>query len=135
MTRDAIDVQLPTQDTTMSVEVGTLTKTAVTQANGIKLKKALGNKNNSLQIFIENTTGAGSTPADSTVTIKAGNRYPNSMLGDLAVTVAKSAITVIIIDDISRFENGDDSIDFDFASGFTGNIWAVAKRAGLKPVA
>lgn len=134
MARDAITVQLPTQDTTQSVEVAKLTKQAVTQANGIKISNALANKNNSLQINIENTTGAGTTPADSTVTIKAGNKYPNKMLGDLAVTVEKSAITVIIIDDIARFENADGSINLDFASGFTGNCWAVAKRAGLVPV-
>ena len=134
MTRDAINVQLPVQDNTQSVETAKITKQAVTQANGITISKALDNKNNSLQISIENTTGAGTTPADSTVTIKAGNAYPNSMLGDLTVAVAKSAITVIIIDDIARFENNDGSINLDFASGFTGNIWAVAKRAGLVPV-
>lgn len=134
MTRDAINVQLPVQETSQSVEVATITKQAVTQANGIKINKALDNKNNSLQISIENTTGAGTTPADSTLTIKAGDSYPNAMLGDLTVTLTKSKITVVLIDDISRFENRDGSICLDFASGFTGNIWAVAKRAGLNPV-
>ncbi|MCR5266783.1 MAG: hypothetical protein K6E29_09375 [Cyanobacteria bacterium RUI128] len=133
MARDEITVQLPVLDNSQSVEVAKVTKQAVTQANGILLKKAFVNKNNSLQISVENTTGAGSTPADSVVTIKAGGHYPNSMLGDLAVTVEKSAITVIVIDDISRFEDEDGNIALNFASGFTGNIWAVAKRAGLVP--
>ena len=134
MTRDAITVQLPVQDVSQSVEVAEITKKAVTQANGISITKALDNKNNSLQISIENTTGAGSTPADSTLTIKAGGHYPNSMLGDITVTLKKSAITVVLLEDISRFEKADGSIELDFASGFEGNIWAVAKRAGLKPV-
>ena len=133
MARDAINVQLPTQDTTQSVEVVEVTKQAVTQANGIKINAALGNKNNSLQISIENTTTVSSAAADSTLTIKAGNNYPNKMLGDLTVTLKKSAITVVILDDIARFENKDGSVNLDFASGFTGNCWAVAKRAGLVP--
>ena len=133
MTRDEITVQLPTLENTQSVEVATITKQAVTQANGILLKKAFDNKNNSLQISIENTTGEGTTPADSALTIKAGDAYPNAMLGDLPVSLTKSEITVVIIDDISRFEKRDGSIELDFASGFTGNVWAVAKRAGLVP--
>lgn len=135
MARDSINVLLPIADNTNSVEVTEVTKQAVTQANGIKIADALRNKNNSLQISIENTTSVSSAAADSTVTIKAGNNYPNAMLGDLTVTLKKSAITVILLEDISRFENRDNSIYLDFASGFTGNVWAVAKRAGLERVA
>lgn len=130
MARDAITVLEPVQDSSASVEVGTVTKQAVTVANGITISNALQNKNNSLQITIENTYSS----ADSTLTIKAGNEYPNKMLGDLTVTLTKSKVTVVILEDISRFENRDGSINLDFSTGFTGNIWAVAKRAGLKPV-
>lgn len=128
MARDNVTVLLPTQDATQSIEVGAITKKAVTVANGIAVQKALKNKNNSLQIFIENTGSA------STCTIKAGNHYPNKILGDLPVAVGASAITAVILDDISRFENKDGSVNLDFATGFTGNVWAVAKRAGIKPV-
>ena len=133
MTRDAITVHLPVGDVTKSVEVIKITKQAVTQANGIELKNALDNKNNSLQIFVENTTGSGAT--DSTLILKAGDNYPNAMLGDLTVTLTKGAITTVILEDISRFERRNGSIYLDFGTGFTGNIWAVAKRAGLEPVA
>lgn len=133
MTRDSINVHLPVGDATGSVEVLKITKQSVTQANGIKIAHALDNKNNSLQIFVENTTTVSGTATDSTLTLKAGNNYPNSILGDLTVALTKSAITAIILEDISRFENRDDSINIDFGSGFTGNIWAVAKRAGLDP--
>jgi len=130
MARDIVEVLLPVQDGTQSVETATVVKKAVVQANGIAIKEALANKNNSLQITIETTV-----TSDSTLTIKAGDNYPNKILGDLTVALAKSAVTVIILEDISRFENRDGSINLDFASGFTGNVWAVAKRAGVRPVA
>ncbi|MBQ6516804.1 hypothetical protein IJI31_06455 [bacterium] len=135
MARDKVEVLLPAQDVTQSIEVGKITKKAVTQANGIYIEDALKNKNNSLQIYVENTTTSGTLSATSTLTIKAGNHYPNKMLGDLSVALGAGEITAIILDDISRFENKDGSINLDFASGFTGNVWAVAKRAGIKPVA
>ena len=130
MARDEITVLEPVQDSTASVEYAKVTKQAVTVANGIKIKEALQNKNNSLQITIENTYAS----TDSILTIKAGDNYPNKMLGDLNVPLTKSAITVVILEDISRFENRDGSVCLDFSTGFTGNVWAVAKRAGLKPV-
>lgn len=135
MARDSINVLKPVYDNSESVATAKCTKQAVTQANGIKIAKAFENKDNSLFIMIENTTTVSSAAADSSATIKAGNAYPNSMLGDLTVTLDKSAITAIQIQDPSRFENADGSIYVDFASGFTGNIFAVAKRVGLKPIA
>lgn len=141
MARDAINVAIPTQDASQSVESVKITKQAVTQANGIKINNAFENKNNSLQITIENTY----TSADSTLTVKAGDNYPNKVLGDLSVPLTKATagtsgnpnvptLTVVLIEDISRFENRDGSVCLDFSASFTGNIWAVAKRAGLKPV-
>ena len=130
MARDIVNVLLPVQDDTQSVETIAVAKQAVTQANGIAIKEALANKNNTLQISIETTASA-----DSTLTIKAGDNYPNKILGDLTVALEGSAITVVLLEDISRFENRDGSINLDFASGFAGNVWAVAKRAGIKPVA
>lgn len=135
MARDSINVLKPVYDNSESVATVKCTKQAVTQANGIEISKAFENKDNTLFIMIENTTTVSNAAADSSATIKAGNAYPNSMLGDLSVTLEKSAITAIQIQDPSRFENADGSICIDFASGFTGNIFAVAKRVGLKPIA
>ncbi len=134
MARDAINVILPVQAEKQSLEVSDITKQAVTQANGIKISDALANKNNSLQIYIENTTTSGGSAADSSATIKAGDHYPNKVLGDANVVLGAGKTVVVLLEDISRFENKDNSILIDFASGFTGNIWAVAKRAGIKPV-
>lgn len=130
MARDIIDVQNPVLDNSESVGTVKVTKTTVTQANGITVKKAFNNKNNTLFIHVDTTV-----TSDSSLTVKAGDAYPNAMLGDLTVALTKSAETVLQIQDPSRFENKDGSVNIDFASGFTGTIYAVAKRAGLKPVA
>ena len=129
MTRDSIDVQYPVLDHTESVANVAITKKAVTQANGITIKDAFSNKNNSLFIVIENTSNA-----TSALTVKAGEAYPNSMLGNLSMELAEG-VSAIQIEDLARFQKSDESIDLDFATGFTGYIYAIAKWAGVRPVA
>lgn len=126
MTRDIINVQCPVVDKTQSVADIAITKTAVVVANGITIKNAFKNKNNTLLICVENTATSAAK-----VTFKAGNAYPNAMLGDLEVTVGASSTTMLQIQDASRFENKDGSVNLDFATGFTGNIYAVAKSVAL----
>ena len=128
MTRDIINVQYPTLDHTESVANIGITKTTVVQANGITIADAFSNKNNSLFIVIDSTS-----TASSLLTVKAGDAYPNSMLGDIVIELPKG-ISAIQVQDLSRFEKADGSIDLDFASGFTGKIFAIAKWAGVKSV-
>lgn len=125
MARDILNVQLPVQDETASIEIKAFAKQTVTPANGIVIEKALDNKNNSLVIVIEPTTAGA-------VTIKAGNAYPNAMLGDLTVAPTAGQVNAILLEDMARFENRDGSVAIDFASGFAGTIYAVAKRAGFR---
>ena len=127
MARDIIEVLKPVLDNSESVASVAITEQTVTQANGITIKDAFENKNNTLFIMVKNTG------SDSTVIAKAGNAYPNSMLGDLTLAVG-SGTTAIQIQDPSRFENADGTLNLDFGAGFTGTVYAVAKRAGLKPV-
>ena len=128
MTRDSINVQYPVLDHTESVANIKITKTSVTQANGITINEAFSNKNNSLFIVIDTTTAGGSL-----LTVKAGDTYPNSMLGDLVIELP-NGVSAIQVQDLSRFEKSDGSIDLDFGTGFTGTIFAVAKWAGVRPV-
>ena len=128
MTRDIIDVQYPVLDHTESVANIAIEKNAVTVANGITIKDAFSNKNNSLFIIIDNTANA-----SSLLTVKAGDAYPNSMLGDIVIELAKG-ISAIQLQDLSRFQKSDESIDLDFGEGFTGTVYAVAKWAGVRPV-
>ena len=127
MTRDIINVQYPTLDHTESVANICITKTTITPANGATIAEAFSNKNNSLFIVIENTA------SQSLLTVKAGDAYPNSMLGDIVITIPKGT-SAIQLQDLSRFEKADGSIDLDFATGFTGTIYAVAKWAGVRTV-
>lgn len=117
-----IQVILPKLDATQSVESATFE--AVTLGTENKVIKAFENKNNSLHIVVDATE-------EGTITFKAGDNYPNAMLGDLVLPVGEG-INDYIIEDISRFENRDLSLDIE--STATGKIYAVAKRAGLKPV-
>ncbi len=128
MTRDKIDVQYPVLDHSESVANIAITQQAVTVANGITIKEAFSNKNNSLFIVIDNTANT-----SSLLTVKAGDAYPNSMLGDIVIELPKG-VSAIQLQDLSRFQKSDESIDLDFAEGFTGSIFAVAKWAGVRPV-
>lgn len=116
-----IDVTLPALDKTQSVEIAECTETTAT-AKTIVIQDAFANKNNSMFVLAK---GAG------TIVIKAGNCYPNSMLGDLTVTVATLGVLDFI--DISRFENKDGSVVLD-CTNYTGTVFAIAKRAGLDKV-
>lgn len=128
MARDKISPKLPLREATESVELVTFTKQVVTVANGIEIEKAFDNKNNSLFIIVEPTTVG-------TITFKAGDAYPNSMLGDLTVTPTDDQPNVYQILDEARFERTDGSLYIDFGTGFVGTIYAVAKRAGILPKA
>ena len=129
MSRDIINVQYPTLDHTESVANICIESFAVVPTNGVTIAEAFSNKNNSLFIVIEN-----SNETSSLLTVKAGDAYPNSMLGDIVIELP-SGISAIQLQDLSRFEKSDGSIDLDFEDDFEGTIFAVAKWAGVRPVA
>ena len=123
MARDEITITLGALDDSKSVNVANITKQAITAANGIKLKDAAGAKYESIWLIVE-----ASAAAD--VTVKAGNAYPNNLLGDKTFK-AKAGVTPFQIADYARFLNTDGSIDIDFETGFSGYIYAIGQRAGL----
>lgn len=126
MSRDEITIQKPVIENTDSAGIGVITPQTVTASNGITLKGAMECMNNTLFIIINNTASA-----DATVTLKKGEKFPNSMLGDLILTSEKSKTTIIQIQDPARFVNADCAIDIDFGTGFTGTIYAIGKKVGL----
>lgn len=125
MARDKINLQYLTYDETDSVGVVTIEKQTITATNGIELEKAFACKDNSLAVVVENS---GST--DSSMTINAGDMQ-NLHLGNSTVQIPKTSSVSIRMRDIARYERNDGSVYFDFAEGFTGNIYAVAEKAGL----
>lgn len=129
MARDSINLQYFTYDATDSIGVVVIEKKAITVANGIELKNAFAGKDNSIDILIENTAGA-----DNTFTVKAGEKQ-NAQLGLSNVPIpAGRTVAIDLMRDMARYERADGSVYIDFGTGFTGNIYAIAKRAGLKPV-
>lgn len=122
MAATEIEVQLPVLDATQSIEVAAFTPT--TLAAEMKINNAMKNKNNSLAVVVVCTTAG-------TVTLKAGDNNPNAILGDLAVAVTQGT-NIIRLQDISRFENRDGSINLTSATA-VGTIFATAKRAGITP--
>ena len=126
MARDIISIQYPVIENSDSAGVLVVTPQTVSIANGITLENAMNCLNNTLFISITNTSSS-----DCTLTIKNGDKFPNAMLGDLLLTIAKSATTVLQIQDSARFINKDGAIDIDFGTGFAGTIWAIGKKVGL----
>lgn len=126
MTRDIISVQYPQMENSQSLANIAITKETINPSNGVTLKAAFDNKNNSLVICVENTAST-----DAKVTFVAGDNYPNAKLGNLEIPVLASTVNFYQIQDPSRFENKDGSINIDFSSGIAGNIFAVAKSSLL----
>lgn len=127
MARDEINIQLPVIENTESIGIKVIEAQTVTVSNGIKLKNAMECMNNTLFIIITNTYST----ADCTVTLSKGEKFPNSMLGNLTLTAAKSATTILQIQDPSRFIDNEGSINIDFSENFAGTIYAIGKKIGL----
>lgn len=126
MTRKEIQVQYPVLDHSESVANIAITTTRIEATEGIKIKDAFNNKNNSLFIHINNYGASAGL-----LTVKAGDAYPNSMLGDITIEIPRG-YSAIQLQDLSRFEKADGSLDLDFDDEFMGNIYAVAKWAGMR---
>lgn len=122
MARDIIQVNNYVYEATDCAGVVAIEKQAIS-ANGIEIANAFAVKDNSLKVTVENTGSAG------TVTIKAGEKQ-NAILGDLTIAVDSGINEIALNRDMARFENIDGSVYLDF-TGVTGNIWAVAEKAGL----
>lgn len=99
-------------------------------ATDITINDAMANKNNSMYI-IANITTVGDY---GTITIKAGNAYPNRCLGDYKYTCS-TGYNAILLEDISRFENDDNTIVISTGSTLVGDIFVVGKRVGVDSVA
>lgn len=124
MTTTEIEVKLPKADLTKSYESIALTPTEIT--TDMTIVDALGNKNNSLVILVMAETAG-------KLIIKAGDHYPNRILGDCEVNCVQG-FTAIRLQDISRFENKDDTVKLVGDGTLKGNIYVTAKRAGIMSV-
>lgn len=118
--RKIIEVQYPTLDHTESIANIKIEEQNIS-AEGITIQHAFWNKHNSLFIVIKNNGNK-----TELLTVRAGNAYPNSMLGDIVIELCPG-ISAIRLEDLSRFEKEDSSLDLDFSENFEGTIYAIAK--------
>lgn len=125
MARDEIDVQYPVLNHEESVAHVSIYTKEINPKNGIAIRDAFSSKHNQLFIHIINKGDK-----VGLMTVKAGNAYPNSMLGDIIIEIAKG-ISVINLEDLHRFINEDKSLQLDFNEDFDGNIYAIARWAGV----
>jgi hypothetical protein len=124
LARTSVPVTVFTSD---SQEVGaayvTIDSTVVT--NGIVIPNA--GKYRRIEIVIRNTAGSAKV-----ATLKAGAAsLARSCLGDLAQSVALTTGEVHIFPESMRFEQADESLLIDLASGFTGSIAVFANPASV----
>lgn len=128
MTTTTVTVKKPVMDNKQSYEIVTeASASAVAISTDLSIANAMSCKNNSMTIFLDVSTGG-------TITIKAGNQYPNAVLGDAPITLV-AGYTVIQLEDISRFENRDGSIKLVGDGTIAGNILVSGKRVGVDTVA
>ena len=135
MTTTEITVAHPVMDNKLSYEVASVAASSeVAISTDMVVIDAMKCKNNSMTIFLNVTTGG-------TITLKAGNLYPNSVLGDSPITLA-AGFAAIQLEDISRYECKYDGT-LDTKTGIklvgdgtiAGKIWVVGKRVGVDTVA
>lgn len=126
MARDIIEVQLPKIDNMTSVGSKELTETTVTPANGVTIKRPFECMRNTTVVILKNTGSA-----DSTVTFKKGDAFPNAIRGDKTVAIAKGKTVALMIQDPSQFVNADGNVDVDFATSFAGTIAVIGKPTGI----
>lgn len=128
MVRDKIEIQYPVLDHSESVANIGIKTTKVNPENGVTIEHAHENWKWPLFIHIINNSDK-----SGSLTFRAGDAFPNSMLGDLCIEIP-SGISAINIHDFARFLTSDnDAINLDFNNDFDGCIYVVGKWAGVSP--
>lgn len=65
------------------------------------------------------------------LTFVAGDKYPNSMLGNIVIEIPEG-ISAINIQDIQRFIRNDGNVYIDFNKEFNGELYIIAKYGSRK---
>lgn len=96
MSSETYTVDFPFVDNTQSIASRNIIPNQLSGDDIVILSKAFQNRNNTLFIIFNVT-------ASCSVTFKAGNKYPNSKLGDFTLAMSNNTYAVQI-QDPSRFE-------------------------------
>ena len=87
----------------------------------ITVENVLDTHRNNMFLVIENKGNA-----VSLLTVKAGDAYPNSMLGDTCIEL-RPGFSAINLADLPRFVKADGSIDIEFHEDFVGKLFVIGK--------
>lgn len=87
----------------------------------ITIENVLDTRRNNMFLVVENKG-----EAVSLLTVKAGDAYPNSMLGDACIEL-RPGFSAINLADLPRFVKADSSIDIEFQEDFVGKIFVIGK--------
>lgn len=123
-----IEIQYPMidhKDCTANIGID---KQNIVNDKRVTIKEIGADINNPLYVVLDNQSG----PA--LLKLKAGDYYPNSMLGDLILEIAPG--TSVIPVEVSRFVTTEDTIELGFIEDddhklFKGTIYAMAKWNGI----
>lgn len=119
--KNVMDIQYPVLNHEESIANISLNTIEINNEDTtINIQSVLDVHRNNLFLIIYNKGSV------STVTIKAGDAYPNSMLGDTIIELAPG-YSAINLADLPRFVKADSSIDIHFGNDFKGTIFAIGK--------
>ena len=122
-----LEVFYPVLDHTESVAFIGVQRHYFTHHKNIEIPDAFSAKNKGLMLVIDNLD----LDKHSIVTVKAGNTYPNSMLGDLVIEL-NQGISVIQLADLARFERNGGSLCLEFPEDMRGSIYAIGDWRAAK---
>ena len=105
---------------TMSAGVGTFVNDLSTYADGTTEHTIEDITDTGKLLLLAKNTNASS----ATLTIKAGDFYPNKGVGDLEVNLMQNDVVGVPLEG-TRFLNEDGTIEFTVSSGATGDISAI----------
>lgn len=120
-----LDVFYPVLDHTESVAYIGVKRYYFNHQKNIEIPDAFSAKNKGLMLVIENLD------KHNIVTVKAGDAYPNAMLGDLVIDLNRG-ISVIQLADLARFEHIDGSLHLEFPDNMKGSIYAIGDWRNAK---
>ena len=118
--RDVIEAQYPVLDHTECVANISILKKEVNPENGIVVKGAFSNRNDSLRLVFD-------TEHESVITFKKGDAFPDAnLLEELKIEIPRGT-SVIPVKFLASRKNADESLLIDFNDSYKGTIYAVAE--------
>lgn len=117
-----IEIQYPVLNHTEAIANIALKVVDIKNDNAaLTITNVLDTRNNSMFLIVENKGND-----VSLLTVKAGDVYPNCMLGDTCIELTPG-FSAVNLADLPRFVKADSSIDIVFNDDFVGRVFVIGK--------